>query len=153
MPTVFGNRGTGQFRIFPIGLGVGHRHDVPRLVLTEGKGVPVVYDGVGAATYEGSLKCLSPFGYYVSFGAASGPTPPVPGTALAPKALYYTRPGLAPHTATPDLTQDLAELLFGAVRGGVKIEVNQTFALKDAADAHRALEGRQTTGSTLLLVD
>ena len=121
--------------------------------ITDGKGVPVVYDGVGAATYEGSLKCLAPFGYYVSFGAASGPTPPVPGTALAPKALYYTRPGLAPHTATPDLTQDLAELLFGAVRRGVKIEVNQTFALKDAADAHRALEGRQTTGSTLLLVD
>jgi NADPH2:quinone reductase len=121
--------------------------------ITNGAGVPVVYDGVGAATWEGSLKALSPFGYYVSFGAASGPVPPLPGTALAPKALYYTRPGLAPHTATPELMQGLAEPLFDAVRKGLKIEINQRFALRDAADAHRALEGRQTTGSTLLMID
>ena len=122
------------------------------LEITDGKGVPVVYDGVGAATYEGSLASLAPFGVFVSFGAASGPPPAVPGTALAGKALYFTRPGLAPHTATPELTREIAEPLFDAVRAGVAIEINQTFALKDASAAHAALEGRQTTGSTLLTI-
>ncbi|MEC8026577.1 MAG: quinone oxidoreductase [Pseudomonadota bacterium] len=120
--------------------------------ITEGAGVPVVYDGVGAATYEGSLASLAPFGVFASFGNASGAAPAVPGTALAARALYFTRPGLAPHTATPALTESIATPLFEAVRQGVKIEVNQTFALRDVGDAHRALEGRQTTGSTLLTV-
>ena len=122
------------------------------LEITDGAGVPVVYDGVGADTYEGSLKCLARFGMFVSFGAASGPPPAVPGTALAGRALYFTRPGLAPHTATRELLIDAAEALFDAVRKGVKIEIQQRYALKDAADAHRALQARQTTGSTIFTV-
>ena len=120
--------------------------------LTGGKGVPVVYDGVGAGVYEGSLACLARFGMYVNFGAASGPIPPVPGTALASKALYFTRPGLAAHTATRDLTLDIANALFEAVRTGIKIEINQNYALRDVIDAHRALEARMTTGSTVFSV-
>ena len=120
--------------------------------LTKGVGVPVVYDGVGAGVYEGSLACLARFGMYVNFGAASGPVPPVPGTALAGKALYFTRPGLAAHTATRELTLDIANALFEAVRAGVKIEINQNYALRDATDAHRALEARATTGSTVFSV-
>lgn len=120
--------------------------------ITQGQGVPVVYDGVGATTYEGSLECLARFGMYVSFGAASGAPPPVPVSALAPKALYVTRPGLGPHTATRELTLEVANALFDAVRGGVKVEINQRYALQDAADAHRALESRSTTGSTILTI-
>ncbi len=120
--------------------------------LTDGAGVPVVYDGVGAATYEGTLACLAPFGVFVSFGAASGSPPDVSPKALAPKALYFTRPGLAPHTASRALTLDLAEALFAAVRAGVEIKVNQTYPLAQAAEAHRALEARGTTGSTVLTV-
>ena len=120
--------------------------------ITNGKGVNVVYDGVGAATYEGSLSSLAPFGMFVSFGAASGAAPAVPGTALAPKALYFTRPGLAPHTASRALTLDIANALFEAIRAGLKIEINQTFSLEDAAKAHEALESRRTTGSTILTI-
>ena len=120
--------------------------------ITDGEGVPVVYDGVGAMTHEGSLKSLARFGMLVSFGAASGPAPAVPGTALAPKANYFTRPGLAPHTATRDLTLDIAGAMFDAVRAGVKIEINQRVPLREAADAHRALEARQTTGSTVFTI-
>ncbi len=123
------------------------------LELTSGEGVPVVYDGVGKDTFDGSLKALGDFGTLVSFGAASGAPPAVPVKLLAGKALYLTRPGLAPHTATPERTQDLADRLFQAVRDGVKIEINQIFALRDAAAAHSALENRQTTGSTIFNVD
>lgn len=122
------------------------------LEITNGAGVPVVYDGVGAMTFEGSLKSLARFGMLVSFGAASGPAPAVAGTMLAPKALYFTRPGLAPHTSTRALTLDIAEALFAAVRSGVKIEINQRRPLSEAADAHRALEARKTTGSTVFTV-
>jgi NADPH2:quinone reductase len=122
------------------------------LEITGGEGVPVVYDGVGASTYEGSLQSLARFGVFVHFGAASGPPPAVPGSALAGRALYFTRPGLAPHTATRELLLDAADALFEAVRKGVKIEINQRYALKDAADAHRALEARETTGSTIFTV-
>jgi NADPH2:quinone reductase len=120
--------------------------------ITNSEGVSVVYDGVGAATYEGSLASLARFGMFVSFGAVSGPPPAVPGTALAANALSFTRPGLAPHTATRELTQEIADALFEAVRAGVKIEINQNYALKDAAEAHRALEARETTGSTVFTV-
>lgn len=130
------------------------REDVAARVMeiTNGEGVPVVYDSVGADTYEGSLKSLARFGMLVSFGAASGPPPAVPAAALAAKALYFTRPGLAPHTATRELLLDAADALFDAVRGGVKIEINHKYALKDAAKAHAAVEGRHTTGSTVLTV-
>jgi len=120
--------------------------------ITDGEGVPVAYDGVGAAVHEGSLACLSRFGTYVNFGAASGHIPPVPASALAARALYFTRPGLAPHTATRELTLEIANALFEAVRGGVKIEINQTYELRDAVAAHRALEARETTGSTVFSV-
>jgi NADPH2:quinone reductase len=120
--------------------------------ITGGKGVPVVYDAVGKDTFEGSLKCLARFGTFVSFGASSGPPPSVPASALAGRALYFTRPGLGPHTATRELLIDAAEALFDAVRSGVKIEINHRYALKDAAKAHAALEARQTTGSTVFTV-
>jgi NADPH2:quinone reductase len=120
--------------------------------ITGGLGVPVVYDGVGADTFDGSLASLARFGMLVSFGASSGAAPAVPGSALAPKAAYFTRPGLGPHTATRELTLDIAKALFDAVRKGVKIEINQTYALSDAVKAHTALEARQTTGSTVFTV-
>ena len=120
--------------------------------LTGGKGVPVVYDGVGKDTWDGSLDCLSPRGMMVSFGNASGPVPPFNGAILAQKgSLYMTRPTLMTYTAERSDLLESAGALFEAVRKGLKIEVNQTFALKDTAEAHRALEGRKTTGSTILL--
>ncbi len=119
---------------------------------TNGEGVPVVYDGVGASVHDGSLSCLSRFGTYVNFGAASGHIPPVPGTALAARSLYFTRPGLAPHTSTRDLTMEIANYLFNAVRDGVKIEINHKYELSNAVEAHRALEARETTGSTVFSV-
>lgn len=130
------------------------REDVAERVMeiTNGEGVPVVYDSVGKDTYEGSLKSLARFGTFVSFGAASGPPPAVPASALAGNALFFTRPGLAPHTATRELLLDAANALFDAVRDGVKIEINHKYALKDAAEAHAALEGRKTTGSTVFTV-
>ena len=118
--------------------------------ITDGKGVPVVFDGVGADTFDGSLKCLSPFGVLASFGASSGPPPELRLAVLATKALYITRPSLAPHTATSDLTKEIISPLFEAIRGGLSISICQTYALKDAANAHRALQSRKTTGSTIL---
>ncbi len=120
--------------------------------ITNGEGVNCVYDGVGAATYEGTLASLARFGMFVSFGAASGAPPAVPAKALAGQALYFTRPGLGPHTATRELTLQIAEYLFDAVRAGVTININQRWALSEAADAHRALENRETTGSTVLTI-
>ena len=118
--------------------------------ITEGKGVPVVYDGVGADTFEGSLKCLAPFGVLASFGAASGAPPELKIADLAKKSLYVTRPGLGPHTATPQLTEEIATPLFDAIRNGISIPINQKYALKDAADAHQDLQNRKTTGSAIL---
>ena len=118
--------------------------------ITEGKGVPVVYDGVGADTFEGSLKCLAPFGVLASFGAASGAPPELKIADLAKKSLYVTRPGLGPHTATPQLTEEIATPLFDAIKNGISIPVNQKYSLKDAADAHQDLQSRKTTGSAIL---
>ena len=120
--------------------------------IVESGGVPVVYDGVGASVHNGSLTCLARFGTYVNFGAASGQIPPVPGTALAARSLYFTRPGLAPHTSTRDLTLEIANYLFNAVREGVKIKIHHKYELRNAVDAHRALEARETTGSTVFSV-
>jgi NADPH2:quinone reductase len=121
--------------------------------LTAGQKVPVVYDGVGKATFMKSLDCLRPRGLMVSFGNASGPVDPFSPLLLSQKgSLFLTRPTLFHYIATrPELEQSASDL-FDVVRSGkVKIEVKQRFALKDAADAHRALEARQTTGSTVLI--
>jgi len=120
--------------------------------LTGGKGVKVVYDSVGKDTWERSLECLAPLGLMVSFGNASGPVPPVSLLALTPKSLYVTRPTLGVHTATRELLEDGARSLFGMVTSGkVKIDVSRSFPLAQAADAHRALESRATTGSMILV--
>ncbi len=120
--------------------------------ITKGKGVPVVYDSVGASTFEQSLDCLSPRGLFVSFGNASGPVPPFNTGILGQKgSLYFTRPTLFTYIASRDELEKSARALFGAVKKGVKIRVDQTFALKDTAKAHRALESRKTTGSTVLI--
>ncbi len=118
--------------------------------ITDGKGVPVVFDGVGSDTFEGSIKCLSPFGLLVSFGASSGPPPELSVAVLAKKALYITRPSLYPHTATAKLIKEISSPLFEAVRDHLSISINQSYPLKDAANAHRALQSRKTTGSTIL---
>ena len=121
--------------------------------LTDGKGVPVVYDSVGQSTFEQSLDCLAPLGTLVSFGQSSGSIPPVNLGILSQKgSLYVTRPTLMTYTAArEDLLASANELFDVVQRGSVKINIHQRFALREAADAHRALEGRQTTGSTLLL--
>jgi len=121
--------------------------------LTDGKGVPVVYDGVGKDTFLGSLDCLSPRGTLVSFGNASGKVEPLDVGILSAKgSLYVTRPTLMTYTATPeDFRRSAGRVIEMVLEGNMKVEVKQTFALKDAAEAHRALEGRRTTGSTVLL--
>ena len=121
--------------------------------ITGGQGVAVVYDSVGQATFMGSLDCLRPLGMMVSFGNASGPVPPFePGILAAKGSLFLTRPTLMTYTAKrPDLVASAAEL-FDVVRSGaVKIEVRQSYPLAETARAHRDLEARQTTGSTVLL--
>ena len=121
--------------------------------LTSGEGVQVAYDGVGKTTFDGSLKCLAKRGFLVLYGGASGPVPPVDPLALMRGgSLYLTRPTLFDYAADTAELDAAAEALFGLIRDGkLKVTVGQRFALKDAADAHRALEGRQTTGSTLLI--
>jgi len=112
-----------------------------------------VYDSVGKTTFERSLDCLAPFGMLVSFGQSSGKIPPVDLGIFAQKgSLYVTRPTLVTHTATRENLLSSANELFEVVASGaVKILVNQRFPLREAAEAHRALEGRKTTGSTILL--
>ena len=131
------------------------REDVAKRVreLTGGAGVPVVYDGVGKDTFAASLDCLAPLGLMASFGSASGPVPPFDMGVLAAKgSLFLTRPTLMTYMAKrEDLLASAHELFDVVAKGAVKIEINQTFPLRDAAAAHRALEARQTTGSTVLL--
>jgi NADPH:quinone reductase len=121
--------------------------------ITKGQGVPVVYDGVGAATVEASLKSLRPRGLLVSFGNASGPVKNFDlGTLAAHGSLYVTRPTLMSYTASDKDFQETARDVVEIVKSGkVKIPVNQRYALKDAAQAHRDLESRKTTGTTVLL--
>ena len=121
--------------------------------LTGGAGVAVVYDSVGKATFEGSLDCLRPMGLMVSFGNASGSVPPFDLGVLGKKgSLFLTRPTVFNYVAKrEDLERGAAEL-FGVVRSGkVKVEVTRTWPLAQAADAHRALESRETHGSLVLL--
>lgn len=122
--------------------------------ITGGAGVDVVYDSIGKDTFPASLDCLRPRGLWVTFGNASGPVPPFEVGMLAAKgSLFATRPTLNHYIATRDELIATAEDLFDVVqKGHVKISVNQTYALKDAAQAHRDLEGRKTTGSTVLEV-
>jgi NADPH:quinone reductase len=120
--------------------------------ITKRQGVPVVYDGVGKTTFQTSLECLSPRGMLVSFGNASGPVTGLSLGILAPKSLYVSRPTLFAYTSTDAEFQETAQDLIDIVKSGkVKIAVNQHYALRDAAQAHQDLEGRKTTGSTVLL--
>ena len=120
--------------------------------ITGGKGVSVVYDSVGKDTFLKSLDCLSPFGLAASFGNASGKVEPVDLGLLAAKgSLYVSRPTLFTHIASRESTQAMADDLFNMVASGkIKIPIDQTFALADVAQAHRALEARTTTGCTIL---
>jgi NADPH2:quinone reductase len=121
--------------------------------ITGGAMVPVVYDSVGKDTFTASLDCLAPLGMMVSYGNSSGPVGPVDIGLLAAKgSLFLTRPSLATYTAKrADLEESARDLFDVVTSGAVKIRVNQTFKLADAAEAHRALEDRRTTGSTVLL--
>ena len=121
--------------------------------ITGGKGVKVVYDSVGKDTFERSLDCLRPFGLMASFGNASGPVAPFAPGVLGPKgSLYLTRQTLFTHIATREATQAMADDLFAVVgSGAVKIRIDQRYPLADVAQAHRDLEARKTTGSTVLM--
>ena len=121
--------------------------------ITGGKKLPVVYDAVGKATWDGSLDCLRPRGLMVSFGNASGPVPPVNLGILSTKgSLYVTRPTLATHIASRADLLERAASLFGVVKAGkVKIETTGRYKLAEAQRAHRDLESRKTTGSIILL--
>jgi NADPH:quinone reductase len=121
--------------------------------ITGGKGVPVVYDGVGKATFDGSLDCLAPLGLMVTFGNASGPPPPLDLLRLSlGGSLFITRPTLMHYTADPkDLAEGAAEMFALVASGAMQVEIHQRFPLREAEAAHRELEGRKTTGATVLV--
>jgi NADPH:quinone reductase len=121
--------------------------------ITGGKRCEVVYDSVGKDTFPGSLDCLKPFGMFVSFGQSSGPIPPFNLALLSQKgSLYATRPTIFGYNAKREALEASARALFDVVaKGAVRIEINQRYALKDAAKAHADLEARKTTGTTVLL--
>jgi len=119
--------------------------------ITAGAGVKVVYDSVGKDTWEGSLQCLRTFGLMVCFGNASGPVPVFAPSLLAARSLYITRQTVYNHIATRASCQAMADDLFAVVQSGaVKIHIAQRYALRDIQQAHRDLEARKTTGSTIL---
>ena len=120
---------------------------------TDGRGVDVVYDGVGKSTFEGSLNSLRPRGMFVSFGNASGPVAEFKPLLLSQKgSLFFTRPTLAHYTQTSnELRARAGDLFAGVADGTLRVRIGETFRLEDAAAAHRALEGRATTGKVLLL--
>ncbi len=123
--------------------------------ITGGKGVPVVYDSIGRDTFMASLDSLAPLGLFVSFGNASGPVPPFDAQLLSQKgSLFFTRPTLANYVATPADLDAAASALFEVIASGaVRVRAPQKFKLSQAADAHRAIESRQTTGSLVLIPD
>ena len=131
------------------------RENVPERVreITGGAGVPVVYDSIGKDTFKGSLDSLAPLGYFVNFGSSSGPVPPIEPSELANRgSLFFTRPTLFTHIAKREWLDSMAAELFDVIASGkVKTNIRQRYALKDAAVAHRALEARKTTGSTILV--
>ena len=160
--TVIGTVGTDEKAELARAHGCDHpivytREDVVERVkaLTGGAGVPVVFDSVGKDTFTASLDCLQPRGLMVSYGNASGAVEPFsPGILAAKGSLFLTRPTLASYIATRADLEATATDLFDVVQSGaVKVEVNQTFPLKEAAQAHRDLEARKTTGSTVLLME
>jgi NADPH2:quinone reductase len=121
--------------------------------ITHGRGVDVVYDSVGQATFMKSLDCLRPLGTMVTFGQSSGSVPPIdPGILAAKGSLFLTRPSLMTYTEKrEDLLAHAEDLLAAVEKGAVKIDIGQTFPLAEAAQAHRTLEARKTTGSTILI--
>jgi len=121
--------------------------------ITGGKGVDVVYDGVGKSTFAGSLDCLHPRGYMVLFGGASGAVPPFdPLTLTAKGSLFLTRPSLKDYVITrEEYVWRLTEVLNMVAAGELKIHIGQTYKLADAAQAHRDLEARKTTGKSILI--
>jgi len=123
--------------------------------ITDGEGLPVVYDPIGKATVVTSMKCLKPRGLLVSFGNASGPVDSLNLLDLLKYgSLYVTRPTLWHYVTTrEEVTEAAGELLAQHAAGNIKVEIGQRFPLRNAADAHRALESRQTTGSTVLIPD
>jgi NADPH2:quinone reductase len=158
--TVIGTVGSDEKAALARAHGCDHvivytREDFPRRVreLTGGEGVPVVYDAVGKATFAGSLDSLAPLGLMVSFGNASGAVPPLDIGLLAKKgSLFLTRPTVFTYIARREDLERAAAELFEVVRTGtVKVEIGGTWPLAQAAEAHRALEARETTGSVLLL--
>jgi NADPH:quinone reductase len=158
--TVIGTVGSAEKAVLAKAAGCDHvinynTEDFVKRVaeITGGKKCPVVYDGVGKDTFAKSLDCLSPLGLMVSYGAASGKVEPFNTGDLAAKgSLYLTRPTLDTYIAKREDLAATANDLFAVVgTGTVKIDINQTYALKDAAQAHRDLEARKTTGSTVLL--
>ncbi|HGL4258581.1 quinone oxidoreductase family protein [Burkholderia dolosa] len=121
--------------------------------ITNGAGVPVVYDSIGKDTYVGSLDCLAPLGYFVSFGNASGPLPPIDSKEFSSRgSLFFTRPTLFSYIAKrADLEAAAAELFDAILSGNVKTSINQRYPLAEVGRAHADLEARKTTGSTILV--
>jgi len=121
--------------------------------LTGGAGVPVVYDSIGAGTYEQSLDCLAPRGYFVSFGTTGGPVPPVMAPDLQHKgSLYFTRPTLATYIAAREDLEASAKAVFDMVsRGAIKVEIGQRYGLEEAVKAHEDLEAGRTSGSSIIV--
>lgn len=156
--TVIGVVSTPEKAALIKGLGADHAllttDNIPAKVkeITGGAMLPVVYDSVGRDTFITSLDCLAPRGLMITYGNASGPVTTDLGVLAAKGSLYVTRPTLNTYTAKREDLVATANDLFEVVKSGaVKIAVNQTFPLKDAAEAHRALESRKTTGSTVLI--
>jgi NADPH2:quinone reductase len=157
---LIGTAGTDEKCELALRYGAAHAinyrtQDVPRAVreLTGGKGVAVVYDSVGKDTWERSLDCLAPFGLMVSFGNASGPVPPVSLGQLSQKgSLHVTRPTLGTHLATREAAQEMTDELFAMVASGrIVIDEPRRYPLEAAAEAHRDLEARATTGASVLV--
>jgi NADPH:quinone reductase len=120
--------------------------------ITKGAGCAVVYDSVGAATFAGSLDALARCGHIVSYGQSSGPIPPVDPAALSAKSTTLSRPVLFHYTADPTALREIAGRTFDALRRGIiRASINQRYALRDVATAHRELEARRTTGASILL--
>ena len=158
--TVIGTAGSQEKIDLALSLGYDHminyREDnfVEKVKeITGGKGLPVVYDSVGKDTFPASLEVLQPRGLFVSYGNSSGPVPPFELALLSQRgSLYATRPTLGHYVATREELEQAANALFDVVQSGaIKINVSQTYALRDAAQAHRDLESRKTTGTTVLI--